>query len=193
MKKEKIINLPNALSAYRLLAVPFIIWSIWRGNKNLYITLLSINLITDILDGLIARALKLETKLGAQLDSYADLGSCLMAFAGVFILENGFVKAHATAFEILMGLYALPYIISLMRFRRVPSLHLYSSKLLGYVQGIFMFSYFVFGYSAWYFYFMIAVSCLSYMEEVIIVSFIPQLRSNVRGIYFILKAYKQII
>ena len=190
--KEKILNVPNALSAYRIVALPFIIYSIAVGNKQLYITLLSINLITDILDGLIARTFKLETELGAKLDSFADIGTLTMAIAGMIVLENDFVSEHAVAFSLIIGMYVLPQLISLVRFRRPPSLHLYSNKALGYIQGIFIFTYFVFGYSEWYFYFMVVASCLAYAEELVVVMFMPVMRSNVRSVYFMLKEHKRI-
>jgi cardiolipin synthase len=190
--KENIFNVPNALSVYRMIALPFIVYTIATGNKQMYITLLSVNLVTDILDGLIARTFKLETELGARLDSFADLGTYVMAFSGMIILENEFVSEHSIAFLFIIGMYALPQLISLVRFRRPTSFHLYSSKTLGYIQGIFIFTYFVFGYTAWYFYFMVAASCLVYSEALLIVIFIPQLRSNVKGIYFMLKEHKRI-
>ena len=192
-KKEKILNVPNALSVYRMLALPFIVYAIVTGNKHLYITLLSINLITDILDGLIARTFKLETELGARLDSFADLGTYVMAFAGMIVLEKEFVSEHSLAFLIVIGMYALPQLISLVRFHRPTSFHLYSSKTLGYIQGIFIFTYFVFGYTPWYFYFMVVMSCVVYAEALIIVIAIPVLRSNVKGIYFMMKEHKRIV
>lgn len=190
--KEKVINIPNALSVYRIVALPFIIYTIATGNKQLYITLLSVNLITDILDGLIARTFKLETELGARLDSFADIGTYVMAFSGMIVLEKEFVDEHSIAFILVIGLYALPQLVSLIRFRRPTSLHLYSSKTLGYIQGIFIFTYFIFGYAPWYFYFMIVASCLVYLEALIIVCTIPALRSNVKGIYFMLKEHQRI-
>lgn len=193
MKKEKVINVPNALSIYRIIALPFIVWSIVDGNKSIYITLLSINLITDILDGWIARTFHLETELGARLDSFADIGTYIMAFSGMIILEGPFVNEHALAFSFVIGMYALPQIISLIRFRRPTSFHLYSSKTLGYIQGIFIFTYFVFGYTSWYFYFMVTASCVVYAEALVIVLSIPALRSNVKGIYFMLKENKKIV
>lgn len=186
MRKE-VVNVPNALSTYRIVALPFIIYSIATHNKTLYIALISINLITDILDGYIARKFKLETELGAKLDSVADVGTYLMAFAGMIILEKDFVTEHKIAFLFLIGLWILPQIISLIKFRRFPSFHLYSNKATGYVQGIFIFTYFLFGYNAVYFYFMIFFSYLAYLEELVIVLFIPRLRSNLRSIYFLLK------
>jgi len=190
--KEKVLNVPNALSVYRMIALPFIIYTIATGNKSMYITLMSINLVTDILDGLIARTFKLETELGARLDSFADLGTYLMAFSGMMILENEFVSEHGIAFSLLIGMYALPQLISLVRFRRPTSFHLYSSKTLGYIQGIFIFTYFVFGYTSWYFYFMIVASCVVYAEALVIIILIPKLRSNVKGIYFMLEENKRI-
>ncbi len=192
MSNERKLNVPNVLSAYRILALPFIVWTIVAGDKQGYILLLSVNLITDILDGLIARTFKLETEFGARLDSLADIGTYAMAFAGMLVLETAFVKEYRFAFFILMGLYVLVQIIALMRFKRTTSFHLYSSKVVGYVQGIFMFTYFVFGFTPWYFYLMLVVSYLAYLEALLIVSTIPQLRSNVKGIYFMWKEHKRI-
>lgn len=187
MTSEKKLNLPNVLSAYRILALPFIVWTIAAGEKQAYITLLSVNLVTDILDGLIARRFGLETEFGARLDSIADIGTYSMAFAGMIVLEQAFVEAHAVEFFVLIGLYASVQAIALLRFRRPTSFHLYSSKITGYVQGIFIFAYFVFGYRPWSFYAMLAVSCLAYTEALIIVLCIPQLRSNVKGIWFVVR------
>lgn len=188
LKQEKLLNVPNALSAYRILALPFIVWSIVQGNKQLYITLLCINLVTDILDGLIARAFKLETELGARLDSLADIGTYLMAFSGMIVLERRFVSEHSSAFFTLVVLYALPQAIALIRFKRATSFHLYSSKVTGYVQGIFIFTYFLFGFSQLYFWLMIVISCAAYLEALVLVLWLPKLRSNVKGLYWILKS-----
>ncbi len=192
MSNERKLNVPNVLSAYRILALPFIVWTIVAGEKDWYILLLSVNLITDILDGLIARAFKLETEFGARLDSLADIGTYFMAFSGMIVLETAFVTEYRYPFFILIGLYALVQVIALIRFRRATSFHLYSSKITGYAQGIFIFTYFVFGFAPWYFYFMLSLSYVAYLEAIVIVSVIPQLRSNVKGIYFMWKEHQQI-
>lgn len=190
---NKNFNVPNVLSFYRILALPFIFYTIYSSQKSLFITLISVNLISDILDGYIARKFKLETEIGARLDSLADIGTYLGAFAGMIILENKFVSEHSVSFTGIISLYISVQIIALIRFKRTTSFHLFSSKILGYIQGIFIFTYFVVGYNLWYFYFMIILSIITYSEALIIVIFIPQLRSNVKGLYFILKEYKKII
>ena len=67
-----VLTIPNALSFYRLLAAPAIIWLALEEHRDLFVVLLCISLITDILDGLIARTFRMESKLGARLDSFAD-------------------------------------------------------------------------------------------------------------------------
>lgn len=192
MMTDRKWNIPNVLSAYRLLALPFIIWIILLGDKQVYILLLSINLITDILDGFIARRFNMETEFGARLDSLADIGTYAMACTGMIVLEGDFVRAHWLEFTSLIALYLLVQFISLMRFKCTTSFHLYSSKVVGYIQGIFIFTYFVVGYEAWYFYCMLGLSYLNYLEALIIVTRIPAMRSNVRGLYFMLKEHKRI-
>ena len=183
--KENIWNLPNALSVYRLLALPFLIQAILQENESRFILLISINLITDILDGLIARMFKLQTELGAKLDSIADIGTYLMAFAGMMVLRKSFMETYKIEFMLLIGLWLLPQLISLIRFRRVPSFHLWSYKITGYLQGIFIFSFFVWGFHAGYFYVMLVVSYLAYLEELALVLSLKQLRSNLKSIFLL--------
>lgn len=184
-QKEKILNIPNALSAYRIVALPFIIYAIASGNRHLFIILISVNLITDILDGIIARTFNMQTEFGARLDSAADIGTFLMAVAGVVFLDGPFVHEHFTAFLVLMVCYLTPYVISLIKFGRLQSLHLYAYKITGYVQGIFIFTYFNFGYAAWYFYLMMVVSFWAYVEETASLLVMKELRSNIKSVFLL--------
>lgn len=187
MMKEKVINIPNVLSAYRLAALPFIIYTIAAGNKDVFVILIAVNLFTDILDGWVARTFKMQTELGAKLDSIADIGTYLMAFTGMIVLENSFVRAYSTPFLIIIALWLLPQVIALLRFRRFPSFHLWSNKAVGYIQGIFIVTYFAWGFNVNYFYFMVVCSCLAYLEELFLVLWLPQLRSNLKSAFFVLK------
>lgn len=184
-KKENRWNVPNALSLYRILALPFIIYTICTANRESFILLLSINLITDILDGLIARLFNLQTEFGAKLDSVADVGTYIMAFMGMISLEKAFVATYKIEFIILISMWLIPQLCALVRFQRFPSFHLWSYKITGYLQGIFIFSYFVMGFSALYFHLMLVVSYLTYLEELILVITLPKLQSNLKSIFLI--------
>jgi cardiolipin synthase len=192
VKREGVIwNLPNVLSAYRLAVLPVIVWTIAAGHRDAFFVLICVSLVTDILDGWIARRFHLETEFGARLDTAADDLTYVVAFLGFLVLERDFLWTHRVAFALLLLSKLLPIAVSLLRFRRTTSLHLYSSKATGYVQGFFIFGYYVLGYSAWYFYFMVTFSVLAGLEKLAVLLVLPELRSNARGLYWILATSRQ--
>ena len=81
---ENVINVPNGLSLYRLWMFPAIVLLCLTGAEQLFAVFICINLITDILDGLIARTFKLQTRFGARLDSLADVTTYISAILGLF-------------------------------------------------------------------------------------------------------------
>ncbi len=183
MHKENIYTVPNFLSGYRILTIPFIIWTLLDKNRDSFILLISINLITDILDGYIARKFKLVTKFGAKLDSLADIGTFLLAICGFFIFEYEFLFTHKFAFISLIGLYIIGQIYSLLKFKTNTSFHLYSNKISGYLQGIFIFTFFNFGYCNVLFYLMIIWGCLAELEVIAMVFKLKKSVSDVKTIF----------
>lgn len=181
------LNLPNLLSAYRLGVSPVILWAIATGRRSLFFTLVCVSLVTDILDGWIARRFHLETEFGARLDSLADDITFFLAFLGLVILDRDFVWGHRFAFTVLLASHLGAFVVPLIRFGRTTSLHLYSSKVSGYLLGFFIFFYFLFGYSAWYFYFAFGFSVLAFLEGLVITLISQEPRSNVRGLYWVLQ------
>jgi len=187
MEKENIFNLPNLLSFYRVAAFPFILFFVYSGNERLFSVFLCINLITDILDGLIARAFKLQTRFGARLDSLADIGTYILAFCGIFKFKWFEISQSALMIWIFLGTYLLSYIVSIVRFGKFPSLHLYSCKIGGYIQGIFFFVLFFSGYYAWLFKLAMGWGIISYLEETIVLLILPEMRSNSKGLYWVVR------
>lgn len=185
--QENILNIPNLLSFYRLLAIPFIVWSLFDENRTLFITMICINLITDVLDGLIARTFNICTEFGARLDSLADISTFLLSISGFWIFEKAFVIEHQFAFLTLFSFYAIPQLFSIVKFKRPTSFHLYSNKIVGYIQGIFIFTFFVFGYNQLYFYFMIIASCIGDFEVLLLVILLPKTISNAKSFFTDLK------
>ena len=65
-------QLPNLLTAARLLAAPYILYLLWTGEYRTAIVWFSIASFTDVLDGFLARRLRVTSKIGALLDPVAD-------------------------------------------------------------------------------------------------------------------------
>ena len=190
MEKENIFNIPNLLSFYRIVAFPVILFFVFTGNERLFSIFLCINLVTDILDGLIARAFKLQTRFGARLDSLADIGTYILASCGVFKFKWPEISQSVMWIYVFLGTYGLSLFVSIIRFGKFPSLHLYSCKTGGYIQGIFFFVLFFSRYYSWLFKLAIGWGIFSYLEETIILLILPEMRSNCKGLYWIFEEVK---
>jgi cardiolipin synthase (CMP-forming) len=187
MKNEKRITIPNMLSFYRILAFPVILFFILTERETLFAIFLIINLVTDVLDGMLARMLKQETEFGARLDSMADNLTYLLAFAGVFVFKWDEFLPHLNSFLLYIGLVAVALTLSVIKFGRFPSLHLYSWKIGGYIQGAFFAVLFAWDFVVPFYYFMIIWSILGALEHIIIQLIIPDMQSNARGLYWVIK------
>lgn len=81
---DRVLTLPNALSALRLVGVPVFVWLLVVHADGWALLVLALSGVTDYLDGKIARRFHLESRLGALLDPLADrlyTLSTILAFA----------------------------------------------------------------------------------------------------------------
>jgi cardiolipin synthase len=66
------MNVPNTLTVARLVAVPVFVGLFLRGDRKAALAVFIGAMATDALDGVLARALKQFTRIGAFLDPVAD-------------------------------------------------------------------------------------------------------------------------
>lgn len=183
------LHIPNILSLYRLISAPFILLIIYIGYENTFVVLFVINQVTDILDGYIARKYKLESEIGSLLDSYADIGSYLIAIAGIWQFHRYlFQSTYCAWLLIFVVLYILALVIAKIKFKRaVAGLHLYSSKITGYLQGSFLVVLFAFGLIPIFFYVMIVFGILAELEVIAINLISSKPILNAKGLYWVVK------
>ena len=192
MKKSNRIplNVPNILSIYRLLMFPVIAIIALNGYETLFFWLLLVNFITDILDGFIARTFNMQTKFGAKIDSIADFGTYLLVFLGIYLFKSADFAPHLITFSIFVGLFLFAHVLALIKFGRMPSFHLYSWKIGGYIQGTFFVVLFSHGFEVIFYYFMLIWGILAFLEHIVIQLMISEMISNAKGLYWVLKARK---
>ena len=185
-----ILNIPNLITLYRLLASPFILYFAIAGKESLFAVFIVINLLTDAIDGIIARRFKMETEIGAKLDSFADNLTYLLVFYGIYVFKLPEIKPYTVSLLVFIGCLLSTVAFSLIKFRKFPSLHMYSTKIGGYFQGAFFICLFTLGFFAPFYYFVICWGILGAVESIAIQLIIPEMRSNVKGLYWVLKEKK---
>ena len=67
-----ISNLPNVISAVRLIIAPIILILLIRMEHRIALIIFLAAALSDLLDGYLARRYQLKTKIGALLDPLAD-------------------------------------------------------------------------------------------------------------------------
>lgn len=122
-------HLPNLLSALRLVAVIPLLWLAWHARPMAFLALLLAAIVSDALDGWVARRLAAPTALGARLDSAADYAVYIAVPVGAWWLWPELVVREAGWLAIVVTGYALPGAVALARFGRLASYHTWSAKL----------------------------------------------------------------
>ncbi len=106
---DRVLTVPNVLSALRLAGVPVFLWLILAGEDGWALLVLALSGVTDYLDGKIARHFGLESALGALLDPVADRLYILTTLLG--LAWRGVIPWWLVALllgrEVFMGLVLL--------------------------------------------------------------------------------------
>lgn len=187
VRGENILNVPNFISLYRLLVFPVIFFMALTGREQWYVILLCISLVSDVLDGNIARIFKLQTNFGAALDNLADICTYAMALLGLFTFKWAEIEPHAWFLYLFLGVFFLSYIISFYRFGKIPGLHLYSAVSAGYAQSIFFFILFVFGFYPWMYFLSVGWGIIAYTEKIFVLLKLDDIKIGVKGLYWVMK------
>ena len=191
LKQQIPLTVPNILSLYRLFMFPVLILMIILKQEMVFAILLVISLNTDVWDGWIARRFNQQTAIGARIDSLADIGVYITALSGITIFKIAEIGSDAWLFYVFVASYIVTHLSPLIKFGKIQSFHLWSIKFGGYLQGIFFILLFFVDYIPIYFYVMVNLSLLAFIESLTIQLLIPEMRSDVKGLYWILKERKK--
>jgi phosphatidylglycerophosphate synthase len=182
----------NAITLYRLLAAPVLVYLIFSGNILLFKWLLAFSFFTDLIDGFLARRYKVSSLLGARLDSIADDLTILAAIIGVFVFRFPFIKENFLLIGMLLLMYASQTIFALVKYGRISSFHTWLAKIAALLQGVFLILIFFLDSPPYLlFYTASVITFFDLLEEIILVYMLPNWQANVKGIYWVLAAKKK--
>jgi len=178
----------NAITLYRLLAAPVLVVLIFINHIDFFKWLLAFSFFTDLVDGYFARKFNVTSIFGSRLDSIADDLTILAAIIGLFLLKMEFNKDTRIMITILIILLALQNILALIKYHKISSFHTYLAKVAAIAQGSFLIQLF-FSSQPLYplFYAASVISILDLIEESILVIMLPEWKTDVKGIYWVMK------
>lgn len=186
----RMINIPNLLSVFRIVIFPVLIILIIVDDKNVFKWLIGLSFFTDLIDGYIARKLKMETKQGSKLDSIGDMFTLFAAAIGFIVFENHFFKEHIFPISTAMGLYFFQLILCLIKYKKISSFHTYSAKIAFIFTGSFFIITFFMGIIEGLFWVAIILAILECLEETLIVFLLPKPKQDVKSVFHVWKNLK---
>ncbi|MGE0589061.1 MAG: CDP-alcohol phosphatidyltransferase family protein [Cyclobacteriaceae bacterium] len=181
----------NLITLYRTIAFPVLIVLIAIDRYDIFKWMLIVSFLTDAIDGFLARAYKINSVLGARMDSIGDDLTVLAGILGLVFGKPEFLLQNWLAIAIPLAFFAVQTVAALVQYGRISSFHTYLAKTAAVLQGFFLCSMFLFEEPAyWLFYSAVIVTTIELVEEIAIVFVLRQWQTNVHGLYWVLKGLR---
>lgn len=87
MKQQNFFTLPNIITLIRLCLAPVLFWVILKDELWIAAIIFAVILLTDWLDGFIARKMNLQSRTGVILDATSDVVVMASAILGLYLIN----------------------------------------------------------------------------------------------------------
>jgi cardiolipin synthase (CMP-forming) len=183
---NSLMTVPNMISSFRFVAAPALLWLAWHDYYKIYIAVLCLSFLSDAVDGYIARKLKQESQLGTLLDTWADIVIYITLPISAWWLWPEIMHEEAPFVSAVIISYTLPALIGMLKFGVLTTYHTWSVKAAVAFMGstsVLMFA----GGPTWPFRLATLICILAALENIAITVVLPDLRSNVRSLWHVLR------
>lgn len=179
---------PIILTTLRVCLAPLlIIFAFNRISRAAYVVCLVLALVSDILDGVIARRRHIVTAFLRRYDSIADTIFYLAAGCAVWILYPEVLKTYAVSLALLLALEVVRYVVDFRKFGREASYHMWSAKCWNLVLFAALLSLLGFGVFPWMILVAIWLGILTDLEGLLASLLLPVWTHDVPNV---LRAYR---
>jgi CDP-diacylglycerol--glycerol-3-phosphate 3-phosphatidyltransferase len=183
----KNFNIADWFSFYRIAAAPFLLLILWLDEREVFTSFLLVSYCTDMIDGFLARRLKITSARGSQLDSFGDQITFVVGLIGLLVYEYDFIKEHSFYIILVFVPYIFQMIIAFIKYRKATAFHTYLAKLSAITQAVFILWLLFFEPIYWLFYVMIILGLLETIEEIVLIFIYDKWVAGVKGIYWALR------
>lgn len=149
------------------------------GHRDAFFVLIIISMVSDLIDGPIARWLGQDSEIGARLDTIADACTVLAALAGLFIFERETLRPELPWLYLFLASYAAAAVACLAKFGRLPSYHLYLSKIAASSAGAFIVWLYLVGYARPFFLAIVGLGVVANCESLLATLRLKRFRADI--------------
>jgi CDP-diacylglycerol--glycerol-3-phosphate 3-phosphatidyltransferase len=179
----------NGITLYRLASAPVLLLLAFINSHDVFKWLVAISFFTDAIDGPLARKYNVASVFGSTFDSVADDATVLVATLSLWMIHPEFVKREWIILTTLWGLFIIQTTAALIVYKRPTSFHTYLAKSAAVALAVFFIViFFEFGYASDLFYVASAITALELLEEIILVILLPEWKTNVKGLFWVLRS-----
>jgi CDP-diacylglycerol--glycerol-3-phosphate 3-phosphatidyltransferase len=178
---QEILKPPNLVSMIRVVIAPVLFAFALLQLETWFLGTLIFSAFTDLLDGLLARRLKMITPLGAHLDSWGDFIIYSTMAVCAWILWPEITRRELLYYAMILFSFLLPTLVGLVKFGKLTGYHTWAVKLA--VVATFV------GYitlyaeiASWPFVLASLLCVIAGTEEILITLVLREERTDVRSI-----------
>lgn len=163
---------PNLLSGTRIALMPAVLTAAMAGSRLWFSVLLAGSLVTDALDGFLARRLNALSEFGRKLDSMADYLTMITGLAGIALLWPQIVHRELAWIVAGLGAFFAVIVYGFIRLGRAPCYHTWATKI-GVIGCALSIIPLLAEWTALPFHVMIVLLIAASVEEVLIAILVP--------------------
>jgi CDP-diacylglycerol--glycerol-3-phosphate 3-phosphatidyltransferase len=185
-----IYSIPNILSLLRLGLVPVLVGLALAGLGDVFLFILVISLMSDVLDGYLARKLNQTSELGAKLDSWGDVLTYASMILGLYLIWPVIFAEQAAYLFAAMMSFTVPVVLALRKFGAYPSYHTWGAKAAAVLIAPAYYVLILYAADD-FFRLVIMFHVLVAVEEMMITLMLKQQRSNVGSVLSLVRELSQ--
>ena len=173
---------PNLISALRIFIAPLLLALALLQEEHWFLGVLLFSALTDVVDGFLARRLKMTTPLGAHLDSWGDFTIYSTMAVCAWILWPEITRRELLFYSMILFSFLLPAVVGLVRFGKVTGYHTWAVKIAVFAT----FAGYILLYadlSRWPFVIASILCVIAGSEEILISLTLREERTDVRSIF----------
>jgi len=178
--------IPISLIIFRLILAPVILGLVYflrEESRAMVIVLMYLGLLSDILDGIIARELNVSSEKLRRFDSQTDMIFWVSIGVSTWLLYPELIRANRIPIIIIFVMEGMCYLISIVKFGKETCTHAYLSKLFGITLLIAFTSLIGFNHAGIPFFIAILFGLISHVDRILITLILPKWTHDIPSFY----------